>query len=186
MGLLCGRTVVAFESQDGFHWTFLSVVLSPSDGVTSNSEEGPNECDIATLADNTTLLSVVRIDAGDGQAPGAVGMPHGAHQPYVACRSATGGKTWDCKRMKPSLNDGRQLGCARPRLLSFGSGAPLVLSGGQNLLAVPPAANGAGAFSHEPRLWINEKGDGEDFNAYSVSYIHNLLENASQGDTRAL
>lgn len=76
--------------------------------------------------------------------------------------------------MKPSVNDGRQLGCARPRLLSFGPGAPLVLSGGRNLLQVQK--NGAGAFSHEPRLWLNEKGDGVDFTAFSISYVHNLLE----------
>ena len=34
----------------------------------------------------------------------------------------------------PSVD--RQLGCARPRLLSFGEGAPIVLSGGRNLVQV--------------------------------------------------
>ena len=36
-------SVVAFESEDGWHWRFLSVVLTPSDPVSSMSEEGPNE-----------------------------------------------------------------------------------------------------------------------------------------------
>ena len=31
-------SVVAFESQDGWHWKFLSVVLTPSDPVANNSE----------------------------------------------------------------------------------------------------------------------------------------------------
>ena len=64
-------SVVAFSSTDGWHWSFLSVVLTPSDPVASNSEEGPNECDIATLADGTTLMAVIRIDGGDGKLPGA-------------------------------------------------------------------------------------------------------------------
>ena len=47
-------------------------------------------------------------------------------------------------------------------------------------MAVPPPANGAGAFSHEPRLWVNSKGDGGDFTAISISYVHNaLVANAS-------
>ena len=51
---------------------------------------------------------------------------------------------------------------------------------GRNLVAVPPPANGAGAFSHEPRLWVNSKGDGGDFTAISISYVHNaLVANAS-------
>jgi hypothetical protein len=37
-------SVVAFESDDGWHWKFLSVVLTPSDPISSDSEEGPNEC----------------------------------------------------------------------------------------------------------------------------------------------
>ena len=31
----------AFESADGWRWRFLSTVLTPSDAVASNSEEGP-------------------------------------------------------------------------------------------------------------------------------------------------
>lgn len=168
-------SVVAFESQNGWHWKFLSVVLTPSDAVASDSEEGPNECDIATLADGKTILAVIRIDAGDGFLPGAEGMPAHAHLPYVAARSTDGGKTWYKQRMKPSINDGMQLGCARPRLMSFGKDAPLVLSGGRNLVEVPPRANGAGQFAHEPRMWINQKGDGVDWTAISISYIHNAL-----------
>ena len=34
----------------------------------------------------------------------------------------------------PSVD--RQLGCARPRLLSFGESAPIVLSGGRNMVQV--------------------------------------------------
>ena len=143
--------------------------------------EGPNECDITTLADGKTLMSVIRIDGGDGRLPGAKGMPAHAHSPYVAATSKDGGKTWVTKtRMKPSTNDNRQLGCARPRLLSFGKGAPLVLSGGRNLVQVPPPADGSGAFAHEPRMWVNTKGDGTDFTAISISYVHNaLVENAT-------
>ena len=59
-----------------------------------------------------------------------------AHLPYVAALSSDGGTTWSKSMMKPSTNDGRQLGCARPRLLGFGKGAPIVLSGGRNLLSV--------------------------------------------------
>jgi hypothetical protein len=168
-------SVVAFESQDGWHWKFLSVVLTPSDAVASDSEEGPNECDITTLADGKTILAVIRIDAGDGFLPGAKGMPAHAHLPYVAAKSTDGGQTWKKQRMKPSTNDGMQLGCARPRLMSFGKDAPLVLSGGRNLVAVPPSANGEGKFAHEPRMWVNKKGDGVDWTAISISYVHNAL-----------
>lgn len=83
-------SVVAFSSTDGYHWRFLSVVLSPSDPVATDSEEGPNECDLAMLADGLTLLAVIRIDGGDGQEPGAAGMPPHAHLPYVASRSTDG------------------------------------------------------------------------------------------------
>lgn len=168
-------SVVAFESQDGWHWKFLSVVLTPSDPVASNSEEGPNECDITTLADGKTILAVIRIDAGDGFLPGEKGMPAHAHLPYVAAKSTDGGRTWVKERMKPSTNDGRQVGCARPRLMGFGRDAPLVLSGGRNLAAVPPSANGEGQFAHEPRMWVNQKGDGVDWTAISISYVHNAL-----------
>jgi len=63
-------------------------------------------------------------------------MPAHAHLPYVAALSRDGGTTWSKSLMKPSTNDGRQLGCARPRLLGFGKGGPIVLSGGRNLLSV--------------------------------------------------
>ena len=82
-------------------------------------------------------------------APPPTQMPAHAHSPYVSAKSTDGGKSWQKERMKPSTNDGRQLGCARPRLMSFGKGAPLVMSGGRNLVAVPPPANGEGAFAHE-------------------------------------
>ena len=54
------------------------------------------------------IIGTSRDDFSTGQ--GAAGMPAHAHLPYVAAFSSDGGATWTKKRMKPSENDGRQLG----------------------------------------------------------------------------
>ena len=60
-------SVVAFTSQDGFAWQFASVVASKAN--LPWSFYGPTEHDIALLADNKTLVAVLRPDA-DSNCPG--------------------------------------------------------------------------------------------------------------------
>ena len=58
-------SVVAFRSNDeGYTWVYSGVILDAADAP--ESEEGPNENDLVLLADNTTIMCVVRLDAGDG------------------------------------------------------------------------------------------------------------------------
>jgi hypothetical protein len=57
-------SIVVFKSTDSVHWKFLSVLADAHDHP--ESLEGPNEHDMALLADGETLLAVVRFDGGDG------------------------------------------------------------------------------------------------------------------------
>ena len=144
-------SVVAFRSaDDGFTWDFVGTVLDAAHAPAS--EEGPNENDVALLADGHTLLCVVRLDAGDGKVSGP-------YRPYVKALSTDGGRTWSAPA---SMGDG--VGCARPRLLSLGCGA-IVLAGGR----LSPT-------NRDVRPWLNRAGDGVAWEPYSISYWHNALE----------
>ena len=59
---------------------------------------------------------------------------------------------------------GGLIGCARPRLLGFAGGG-MVLSGGR----LDPQ-------NHDNYVWINGAGDAGDWEAHSVSFVHNALE----------
>ena len=64
-----GSSVAVYRSDaDGVSWTFLSFVATAEDYPWSG--EGPNEATLTLLADGTTLLCIVRMDAGDGHASG--------------------------------------------------------------------------------------------------------------------
>jgi hypothetical protein len=73
-----GAGIFMWHSRDGLQWQYRSTVASavafPSSG------EGPNENDVALLADGRTLLVVMRIDDGvDGGKVGAIFM-HGVDE----------------------------------------------------------------------------------------------------------
>jgi hypothetical protein len=146
-------SIIAFRSTDGgFTWTYSSVVISAS--AVPESEEGPNENDLALIDGGKTILCVARVDGGDGI------LTH-RYAPYVATFSHDGGRSW----LKPVQLAG--IGSVRPRLLSFGS--TIILSGGR--------------LSPENRdiyLWVNANGDGIDWTEIeSVSYWHNKLRKKS-------
>eukprot|EP00928_Gymnodinium_smaydae_P055478 TRINITY_DN39001_c0_g1_i1.p1 TRINITY_DN39001_c0_g1~~TRINITY_DN39001_c0_g1_i1.p1 ORF type:complete len:413 (+),score=45.40 TRINITY_DN39001_c0_g1_i1:40-1239(+) len=143
-------SVVAFRSDDGLTWEYSGTIADAAQ--TPASEEGPNENDLALLADGKTILCVVRLDAGDGR----VSRPY---RPYAKATSTDGGRTWSQVTMLP-----KGVGSARPRLLRLPNGQ-LVLAGGRQ-----------GPKSRDIVLWTNEAGDGEEWIPHSISYWHNVLE----------
>ena len=153
-------SVVAFRStDDGYTWEYAGTVADAA--AFPQSREGPNENDLALLKDATTILCVMRLDAGDGDL--AAGATERQYLPYAKATSTDGGRTWQrVAVMQPGV------GCARPRLLRLDSGA-LVLSGGR-----------LSDTNRDVLLWLNAAGDGGSWRAFSLSYRHNLLEpNAS-------
>ena len=166
---------VTFTSADGFAWRYGGVVANWTDVRTvpgGAKEYGPSESDLVLLADNTTLLSVVRMD-GDSSC-----FPHGVppsnwtrantvYRNYAASYSEDNGVTWSF----PKPIEGT--GCARPRLRKLSSG-PLILTGGR--LCVE---NISGIF-----MWLNRDGmggfdsstrpDAEIWVRHSISAQHNL------------
>ena len=52
-------SVVALESHDSYAWRFLSIVANATNGK-SSSVFGPDENDLALLADGKTVLCVIR------------------------------------------------------------------------------------------------------------------------------
>ena len=107
-----------------------------------------------TLVDGDKIVCIVRLDAGDGP----ISHPY---RPYAVVTSEDGGFTWSKAETLPP-----QVGCARPRLLSTASGA-IVLSGGRLT-----------GRNRDIFLWIG--GDSlKDWEAFSVTYRHNLLVNDS-------
>eukprot|EP01052_Picozoa_sp_SAG31_P041686 SAG31_NODE_6389_length_2035_cov_1.978306_1_plen_233_part_10 len=92
---------------------------------------------IAVLADNKTLLCVIRMD-GDS------GCSTHSYRYYAAIRSYDLGRTWG-----PAVPI-KGAGCARPRLLKL-RGGPLVLSGGR--LCVED--------TDDISIWLNHDGMGE-------------------------
>merc|ERR1711920_995864 len=78
--------------------------------------------------------------------------------------SDDGGLSWHSLRSLSGGGSGGVLGagCVRPRLLALGKS--LVLGGGR-----------PNPLSRDVLVWLNSAGDGEDWEAYSISYHHNLL-----------
>jgi hypothetical protein len=67
------------------------------------------------------------------------------------------------------------IGCARPRLLGLGDGA-VVLSGGR-----------LGPTNRDVRMWLNAAGDGDVWDAFSITYWHNrLITNKTYAFTTAV
>ena len=139
-------SVIVFNStSDGRVWRYIATLADAADYP--QSEEGPNEHDVALLADGLTLLAVIRMDGGDG-----VGSPY---LNYSSTLSSDFGATWS--RLRPT-----NAGCARPRLMLLGK--TLLLSGGRHR-----SANTSDAL-----LWANaDDGRGERWRPYSLSYHHN-------------
>ena len=140
---------VAYRSTDGgVHWTFASVVANTSE--VPYAAEGPSEGALAIL-NNGTLMAVMRVEGQSGH-----------YSPYISKLSEDGGLTWHSLR---SLHGGGSggvpgAGCVRPRLLQVGSS--LLLSGGR-----------PNPVSRDVLVWWNAAGDGEEWEAHSISYEHN-------------
>jgi hypothetical protein len=152
--------VVAYTSSDGFMWRYIGTILLAADA--HDSEEGPNENDLALLSDGS-IICVIRLDAGDGRKSLPPDMQPHHFLPYVKVVSSDGGKTWS-KAVSLVDTRGMIMGCARPRLLGF-QGSGMVLSGGR-----------LNRTNHENYLWVNAAGDGVAWEAISISYVHNTLE----------
>jgi len=117
-------SLVAYRSTDAdaTQFEYLSTIVHAGDSSGKPSEEGPGaEHDCALLGDNSTILCVMRIDAGDGP------ETH-PYRFYQQVTSTSEGRTWSAPEEMPGL------GCARPRLLVLGD--TVLLSGGRRRL--PP------------------------------------------------
>lgn len=137
---------MAFRAADrvGLVWDYAGTILEARSAP--SSEKGPNENSLALLADGTSIICVLRLDAGDGPA---------THPflSYVKSTSTDGGFTWS-----KAVPLGKGVGCARPRLLAL-SGGGLVLSGGRLHRG-----------NWDNYLWVNAAGDGVSWVAHSLSY----------------
>jgi hypothetical protein len=151
--------VVAYSSSDGFAWDYIGTILLAADAP--DSEEGPNENDLALMSDGSSIICVLRLDAGDGRTPRPPDMQPHHFLPYVKVVSRDGAKTWS-KAVSLVDTRGFMMGCARPRLLGMGPGGGVVLSGGR-----------LNRTNHENFLWVNAAGDGVKWEAVSISYVHN-------------
>ncbi len=78
-------SIIAFRSTDLIHWNFLSIIANASQYP--QSEEGPNEHDLAYLSDGKTIMCLIRLDAGDGP------TTH-SFKYYAASFSSDEVKTW--------------------------------------------------------------------------------------------
>ena len=65
MSVILEWGVVAYKSVDGgYAWNYLSTILLGTD--VPHSEEGPNENDLALMADGS-IICIIRLDGGDGR-----------------------------------------------------------------------------------------------------------------------
>jgi len=69
-GPVLKMSVIAVASNDSFAWRFVSIVSNATSGA-SSSVFGPNENDLALLADGKTVVVVLRMD-GDGVSSQAI------------------------------------------------------------------------------------------------------------------
>ena len=153
-------SVVAIRSTDGaFNWHFAGVVANASGpGGYPNSTFGLSENDLALLADNKTLLCVIRMD-------GDAGCASKSYRNFGATYSRDSGATWS--RAVPIAG----AGCARPKLLKL-AGGPLVLSGGRLCIEN----------TDDISIWVNEDGMAGaatggpgSWQKHSVSFWHNAM-----------
>ena len=104
---------VLFNSTDGLTWRFMSTVMDAADYPLA--EEGSDEAALALLGAKTVIV-ITRMDGGDGTdtLPSRLRPPH--MKPYRMAISHDGGFTFS--RGQPMADDqGRAIGCARPKLL---------------------------------------------------------------------
>ncbi len=177
-------SIVSFTSIDTYDWEFGGVIANYSSVGPGNLTDpapgdvrnplmwGPSEIDLTLLADNKTLLSVVRMDGDSGCFAGDVppqdrDAHHTTYRNYAASFSTDNGVSWSL----PKAIEGT--GCARPRLKKLDSGV-LFLTGGR--LCVE---NRTGIF-----LWVDKTGLGgfgsskagtETWVRHSITAQHNRL-----------
>ena len=180
-----GAGIFAWHSMDGQRWTYCGTVATAAQFPTSG--EGPNENDVAILADGRTVMVVFRID--DGVDGGKVDAKN-----YQASTSTDGGKTWATPHEMLDVN-GRGIGVARPRLLMLGEGglggrnksggveetAETTLGAGQ-VAPAPLLLSGGRLYTENTRdilLWVCWDGMGLAWNPFSISYQHNRLVSPS-------
>ena len=109
-----GSSVALFASdREGLNWEWRSDVATAEEFQWSG--EGPNESTMSLLSDGTTLICIIRMDAGDGHATG---------KPYAKRFSTDQGKSWG-----PLQNMSSSIGTAKPRLLLMDGS--LILVGGR-------------------------------------------------------
>ena len=144
-------SVVAYRATDGLglSWEYAGTILDAASAP--QSEEGPNENDLALMPDGR-ILCVLRLDAGDC-------VRSKPYRPYVRSISSDGGLTWST-----AVPLGEGVGCARPRLLVLGKRS-LLLSGGRR-----------SPTNRDILLWHNAAGDATMWEAHSISFLHNQLE----------
>ena len=152
-----GRRVAA---NSGSRWSFSSWVARAADFP--HAVSGPIENSAALLSDNTTVLSVYRMD-GDGACTSSYA---GKYHHYQHSVSTDRGRTF-----RRSLGDIQGAGCARPRLHTMPSG--LLLSGGRLCVedrtglylwsrgAGPSAELGSGWAKHSLSYWHNRMWGGD-------------------------
>lgn len=151
-------SIVAFRSDDGFNWKYTSTIHNISQAPWSTF--GPNEHDMAVLADGKSIMAVIRPD-------GDAGCSSGTYRNYYQSYSTDSGDSWSLPRPIHGA------GCARPRLLKIEPKGPLLMSGGR--LCVE---NTTGIF-----LWVNSDAlaglhggnDTDIWQRYSIPQKHNEL-----------
>ena len=179
-------SLVAFSSNDTYHWEYLNVIANISDFQWSTF--GATESDISFLSDKRTLICVIRCAPAFvrvcamllmilqllsliqlmllGRMDGDANCDTGLYRYFFSALSSDGGLTWS----KPIQMQG--LGCVRPKLLLLNDG-PLLLTGGR--LCVEN--------TKDIRLWVSVDGNAHNFSTFSLSYQHNRLWS---GDSRFL
>ena len=144
-------SAVSFRSTDsGNNWSFAAVVAQAEE--VPQASEGPSEGAL-TILRNGTLMAVMRVDGQSGH-----------YLPYISKLSDDGGRSWYSLRFLRGGGSGGVpgAGCVRPRLLMLNGS--IVLSGGR-----------PNPLSRDVLVWLNAEGDGEQWIAYSISYLHNHL-----------
>ena len=189
---------VALRSVDGgFSWRYASVVAAAEE--VPYAAEGPSEASLALLP-NGTLLAVMRVEGQSGRYAPYAKLSTTHHLlpttysyyslrtthyvllttynslrttdlllivlllRYVSKLSDDGARSWHSLRPLSGGGSGgvAGAGCVRPRLLALEGS--LVLTGGR-----------PDPISRDQLMWLNARGDAEQWDAYSLSYWHNRL-----------
>eukprot|EP00039_Didymoeca_costata_P001094 m.49677 g.49677 ORF g.49677 m.49677 type:complete len:372 (-) comp10623_c0_seq3:173-1288(-) len=153
-------SIVCFRSSDGFTWDYTGTIANATDYL--ESEEGPNEHDLVLL-DSDLILSVVRLDGGDG-------LPDHPYKNYTYTVSTDAGVTWTPLQFMPDT------GCARPRLAMLGENRSLLLMSGGRMRNIG---------TDDVFMWVDWSGmrgnptPSPEWEKFSISYYHNKLAPSS-------